>query len=115
MGALIGPMFISASLWGSSNEEMKSSQCFTYFLFLIDSNLVICSCNFYFLFCRHIPLIQTCSFKCSIKGQNLDTNLHPPLKPHFQFLASLSENQLMSTLTLASFFSTKAESAIKLG
>lgn len=40
MGALIGPMFISASLWGSFNEEMNCRQGSSYFLFLMFSLLM---------------------------------------------------------------------------
>ena len=40
MGALIGPMFKSASLWGSFNEEMNCRQGSSYFLFLMFSLLM---------------------------------------------------------------------------
>ncbi len=38
MGALIGPMFLSASLWGSFNEEMYCRQGSTSFLLLVFSH-----------------------------------------------------------------------------
>ncbi len=40
MGALIGPMFLSASLWGSFNEEMYCRQGSTSFLLLVFFSLL---------------------------------------------------------------------------
>ncbi len=48
-------------------------------------------------------------------GQQLATIWHAHLYPVFCFLALEIAKHLTSTLTLASFFTTNAESAIKLG
>lgn len=104
MGALIGPVFISASLWGSFNEEVNYRQ---------DSFLwnFISQCNYY---CKPLYVSHQ-RLSANIFKQHLETFFASFSAAIFHSLALLTESHLISTLTFASFFSTKVESAIKLG